>query len=99
MNFQTLFFEAPGSWATLGGSEAGAAYLEKEHQTALAQLGVQLGCSDTQQEDARAICSKHLQETTHPDMYADCVFDICHGADESFAQSAAALLELEESSA
>ena len=85
------YFEATGSWATLGGSPAGAAYLEKKNQAG-ASLAQSQGCSDAQEEDARAICSKHLQETTHPETFADCVYDLCHGGDESFAQSAAAFL-------
>ena len=89
-------FEAPGSWVTLGGSPAGAAYLEKQHQTGIIMVQSQ-GCSDAQEDDARAICSKHLQQTTHPETFADCVYDLCHGGDESFAQSAAAFLS--ESSA
>ena len=99
MNFQKPCFEAPGSWVTLGGSPAGAAYLEKQHQTGISMVQSQ-GCSDAQEDDARAICSKHLQQTTHPETFADCVYDLCHGGDESFAQSAAAFLSpLEESSA
>jgi len=89
-------FKAPGSWVTLGGSPAGAAYLEKKHQTGTSMVQSQ-GCSDAQEDDARAICSKHLQQTTHPETFADCVYDLCHGGDESFAQSAAAFLS--ESSA
>ena len=96
MNFQKPCFEAPGSWVTLGGSPAGAAYLEKKHQTGTSMVQSQ-GCSDAQEDDARAICSKHLQQTTHPETFADCVYDLCHGGDESFAQSAAAFLS--ESSA
>ena len=89
MNFQNPFFEATGSRVTLGGSPAGAAYLEKNHQTGTSFLQSQ-GCSDAQKEDARAMCSKYFQETTHPEIFADCVFDTCRGGDESFAQSAAA---------
>ena len=55
--FRHFFFEAPGSWATLGGSKAAAAYLEKEHRTAL----VQLGCSR-----AAVILSRKMPERFVP---------------------------------
>jgi hypothetical protein len=83
---------------TLGGSPSGSAYLEKKHQAGTSLLGTQ-SCGDDQKKSATAICAKHLQETRHPQMFAECVFDICHGGDESFAETAAAfLLPLEESS-
>ena len=83
-------FEVPGSWVTLGGSPAGAAYLEKQH-TAVSLLQSP-SCSDAEEDHATAVCSKHLDEGSHPETFADCVYDLCHGGDESFAQSAAAFL-------
>jgi len=83
---------------TLGGSPAGSAYLEKKHQAGTGFLETQ-SCGDDQKKSATAICAKHLQETRHPQMFAECVYDICQGGDESFAETAAAfLLPLEESS-
>ena len=86
-------FEAPGSWVTLGGSPAGAAYLEKQH-TALSVLQSH-SCTDAEEEAARAACSKHIDEESHAETFSDCLFDLCHGGDESFAQSAAAFLMLD----
>jgi len=81
-------FKAAGSWVTLGGSPAGAAYVEKKHQAG-ASLAQWQGCSDAQEEDARTTCSKHIQEMTQPEIFSDCVFDMCRGGDESFAESVA----------
>ena len=99
MKFQKPCFEAAGSWVALGGSPAGSAYLEKKHQEGTSLVQTQ-GCGDAQDKSARAICAKHIKETLHPQMFLDCVFDICHGGDESFAETAAAfLLPLDESNA
>ena len=46
-----LPFDARGSWATLGGSPAGAAYLEKKHQTG-ASFVASNGSRDSQEEEA-----------------------------------------------
>jgi hypothetical protein len=90
MKFQQPCFE---------GSPAGSAYLEKKHRAGTSLLETQK-CSDAQEETAAAMCSKHLQEKRYPQMFLDCVYDICHGGDESVAETAAAfLLPLEESSA
>eukprot|EP00438_Fugacium_kawagutii_P003995 Skav213106 [mRNA] locus=scaffold403:13608:14667:+ [translate_table: standard] len=82
--------EAAGTWVTLGGRAETAEYLEFK-QSAGANL-LESSCSEAQEEDAKAICAKYLEATRHPDVFADCVFDVCHGGDETFAQNAAAFI-------
>lgn len=82
--------EASGTWVTLGGRPETAEYLEFK-RSAGANL-LEGSCSEAQEEDARTICAKYLEATSHPDVFADCVFDVCHGGDETFAQNAAAFI-------
>ena len=89
--FKKRYFEAVGSWVTLGGSPAGASYLERKHQAGASFVGTQ-SCDDAQEESARASCRKHVEEALHPQVFLDCIFDICHGGDESFADAAAAFV-------
>ncbi|CAK9010346.1 unnamed protein product [Durusdinium trenchii] len=84
-------FEVHDSWASLGGSESADAYLTK--QRPLGPSLVSKACTKSQEEDAEKICAKHLQKEGDPWVFADCVFDVCHGGGEVDAMRAAALLE------
>lgn len=87
-------FQAPGTWISLGGRPASAAYLRFKRDDGLGAgaVGFLQSCSDEEARRAHEVCAKHLQERGHPEIFADCVFDLCHGGDEAFAQSAAALI-------
>ncbi|CAK8986669.1 Aspartyl/asparaginyl beta-hydroxylase (Aspartate beta-hydroxylase) (ASP beta-hydroxylase) (Peptide-aspartate beta-dioxygenase) [Durusdinium trenchii] len=89
-------FQAPGTWVGLGGSEAAAAYLNSKMQATAASL-ISTTCSEAEEQEAEKICGKHLQKDAwdgnHPEIFGDCVFDICHGAGgEEVAQSAKAFI-------
>lgn len=83
--------EASGSWLSLGGRPETDQYLKLKQSAPKLDLR-QEACTEAQQEDARGMCAKYVEAARHPDVFADCVFDVCHGGDETFAQSAAALI-------
>lgn len=85
-------FQAHGSWVTLGGSKAAETYLNSKMQPTASLLS--MTCTEVAEREAETICGKHLQKDgNHPEIFADCVFDICRGAGgEEVAQSAAAFI-------
>ncbi|CAK9095676.1 unnamed protein product [Durusdinium trenchii] len=76
-----LEFEASETWANLGGSEAAAEYLKKKQQEqAGASLVLRKDCAtESEIRAATKICAKYLKKSLNEDVFADCVFDVCHG--------------------
>eukprot|EP00438_Fugacium_kawagutii_P032102 Skav220460 [mRNA] locus=scaffold4165:64092:66235:+ [translate_table: standard] len=77
--------------STLGGSEQAALYLEDQAQAAPMSL-LSTPCTSEKENAAKATCSKHLGDMEKDQtLFQDCVFDLCHGADETVAELAAEL--------
>ncbi|CAK9066370.1 unnamed protein product [Durusdinium trenchii] len=89
-----LEFEASETWANLGGSEAAAEYLKKKQQEqAGASLVLRKDCAtESEIRAATKICAKYLKKSLNEDVFADCVFDVCHGGGEAEAERAALLI-------
>eukprot|EP00438_Fugacium_kawagutii_P014452 Skav223499 [mRNA] locus=scaffold1160:74475:77940:- [translate_table: standard] len=85
-----LISSASGTWVTLGGRPETDQYFNFKKSNGTFFL--QKGCDQAQEEDAKTICAKYLEAARHPDVFADCVFDVCRGGDETFAQNAAAFI-------
>eukprot|EP00438_Fugacium_kawagutii_P011566 Skav235020 [mRNA] locus=scaffold276:350040:351808:+ [translate_table: standard] len=85
-------FAVQDSWQTLGGSEEAALYLET--QTAPMSL-LSTPCTGEAEMAAKETCSKHLGQANDSNgmdqSLQDCIFDLCHGADETVAELAAEL--------
>eukprot|EP00438_Fugacium_kawagutii_P033500 Skav232535 [mRNA] locus=scaffold319:109502:111740:+ [translate_table: standard] len=83
--------EVADSWGNLGGSEQAALYLEM-NQEMVDMSFLSMPCTSEAEDVAKKTCSKHLldMEKDHP-VFQDCVFDLCHGADETVAELAAEL--------
>ena len=92
-SFLTLF-QASETWANLGGSEAAAEYLKKKQQEqAGASLVLRKDCAtESEIRAATKICAKYLKKSLNEDVFADCVFDVCHGGGEAEAERAALLI-------
>jgi len=83
-------FQVEKSWADLGGTKAGSSYLEQEPEPSL----VMSVCTPSDEEKAATICAKYLpkEAKTESEVFADCVYDVCHGAGEESAELAATLI-------
>lgn len=87
-----LEFEASASWSSLGGSAAAAEYLKKKQQEqAEASLVLRKDCTESEIRAATKTCAKYLKNILNQDVFADCVFDVCHGGGEAEAKRAALL--------
>ena len=89
-------FSMDRTWQELGGSPQATQYLQRvDGEPSIAFL-TQI-CSAAEESQAKEICSNHLRhDGTSGSMGAvfhDCVFDLCHGADETQAELAAELLD------
>mmetsp|Transcript_28379 Transcript_28379/g.46722 ORF Transcript_28379/g.46722 Transcript_28379/m.46722 type:complete len:569 (+) Transcript_28379:46-1752(+) len=86
-------FEVRESWLALGGRAATDVFLR--HQLA-AQEGVamvQTICGTEEERHAEETCGKYLQrDGLYAEVFADCVYDLCHGGQEEDVQAAAELL-------
>lgn len=85
--------EASGTWVTLGGRPETDEYLKFKQSPPAGVNLFHVGCTDAQEDNAKAICAKYLDAARHPDVFADCVFDVCRRGDEAFAESAAAFID------
>eukprot|EP00438_Fugacium_kawagutii_P023545 Skav200900 [mRNA] locus=scaffold1581:218246:219950:+ [translate_table: standard] len=84
------------SWQSLGGSEQAALYLEMDQAEAAPVTLMSTPCAGEAEVAAKEICSKHLGDVEHSNdkdqsLFQDCVYDLCHGADETVAELAAEL--------
>eukprot|EP00438_Fugacium_kawagutii_P000375 Skav221430 [mRNA] locus=scaffold4701:51431:52297:- [translate_table: standard] len=86
-------FAVHDSWPSLGGSEQAALYLEDTRAEPIALLST--SCTSEAEDAAKKLCSKHLGDHSDKDgdqsLFEDCVYDLCHGADETVAELAAEL--------
>ena len=90
-SFLTLF-QASESWSNLGGSAAAAEYLkQKQQEQAEASLVLRKDCTESEIRAATKTCAKYLKNILNQDVFADCVFDVCHGGGEAEAKRAALL--------
>ncbi|CAK8995811.1 Autophagy-related protein 18a [Durusdinium trenchii] len=78
-------FQSLDDWRLLGGSREASEYLDAVEQAAKDQP--EKGCTEDGEQDALKLCRKHLPETS--EVFADCVFDVCHGGGEEAAEDAA----------
>ncbi|CAK8993093.1 unnamed protein product [Durusdinium trenchii] len=89
-------YQVKQPWVELGGTKSGASYLESEtdHASSLVALAMP-PCTEAQEEAAASICAKHLPKdaSSESEVFADCIFDVCHGGGEKSAQLAAALIK------
>lgn len=85
--------EASGTWVTLGGRPETDKYFKSKQSAGVALL--QTACTEAQEESAKSICAKYLEAARHPDVFADCVYDVCRGGGETFAQNSAAFITMQ----
>jgi len=86
-------FEVQKNWMVLGGSTVADAYFKRdENHQGEAHLATAT-CTDSQEQEAVRICTKHLQkeDTLDSEVFENCVFDVCHGGGEVVAELLAGL--------
>lgn len=86
-------FKASGTWVTLGGRPETDKYFKSKQSAGVALL--QTSCTEAQEKNAKTMCAKYLEAARHPDVFADCVYDVCRGGGETFAQNAAAFITMQ----
>eukprot|EP00913_Durusdinium_trenchii_P029581 g27725.t1 len=83
-------YQVKQPWVELGGTKSGASYLESEtdHASSLVALAMP-PCTEAQEEAAASICAKHLPKdaSSESEVFADCIFDVCHGGGENAEQT------------
>lgn len=90
-------FQTPTGWQDLGGSQNASDYLRSMDQASLLSVPEDHhdhhDCSEEEEQEASKICGKHMAESS--EVFADCVFDVCHGGGEEAAEDAAEFIESE----
>ena len=86
-------FAVDTKWEDFGGSHCAARYFKMD-EDAVTLDGFSSRCSKEEEAAAHEMCLKHVGNHRVDDQtfFADCVYDVCHGAGEIAAELAAELL-------